>query len=109
MTALMKNLLGLAIVVNVVLHLFENADITWISVLNEGFHVLKRVKVSPGLTLLCSFSELDMLIVEYYYVIAVIPQIVLNFRLRSVEKGILMRILLLGIIGYSRIYLWQLG
>jgi len=44
------------------------------------------------------FTELSLLISEYYYVLAVIPQLFLNFRLKNVEKGTLLRVILLGVL-----------
>lgn len=80
----MKNLLIVTMVANVCLHLFMGTNIGYLSFIEEGFQTLKRIDSSP-ISLFCwCFSEFDALISEYYYLLAVLPQILLNLRLRRV-------------------------
>lgn len=81
--------------VNLYLHIFHNSGITFDRIRDEGFGALKRLEGDFLNNLLWSFSELMELLSEYYYVLVIVPQILLNFRFFNVEKATILRIVML--------------
>ena len=67
------------------------------------------MKGTPFSVLLWSFAEFSEVLSEYYYLLTVLPQVLLTFKLRKTQKLLILRIVLLGALAYSKSYLWVSG
>jgi hypothetical protein len=101
-TSFFKNIFVMVIIYNIVMHTFAGTGITYTTLMAEGLQVLKRAKGSLNVMIFWGFNEFILLLNEYYYVLAILPQIMLNFKLRSVEKSTFVRIALLGLLSWSK-------
>jgi hypothetical protein len=66
--------------------------------------VLKKGKGHVFVLVPWAVNELALLLREYYYVLTVLPQFMLNFRLRNVEKGTLVRVVLLAVLAWVKVH-----
>jgi hypothetical protein len=105
----LKNCIAFVMVICVGFHLFSGTKIGFNTFRMEGFQCLKRMNGTALTLLFWTFSELSELITEYYFLLTVLPQIFLSFKLKKTEKFVIIRILLLGAVANGRSYLWVVG